>query len=201
MQLYTRLNRSGRSHADPSAAASGDGAVFSVSGDPDRPTVRSLFKFDVGQQFGFDEPDEIVVDGVELEAAVITHGKTGAIDYSPGTDENADRHRNLFFVNQVIEYDRRIELHAVQIEKQAGGLSRIVLSRHIDPIFALGAGINLRIVEREMQYFALRNAGLYLRVGIGRIAQVRLILRQRKTMRHDQRQRGQNESFHHIRLS
>ena len=147
------------------------------------------------------EPDEIVVDGVELEAAVITHGKTGAIDYSPGTDENADRHRNLFFVNQVIEYDRRIELHAVQIEKQAGGLSRIVLSRHIDPIFALGAGINLRIVEREMQYFALRNAGLYLRVGIGRIAQVRLILRQRKTMRHDQRQRGQNESFHHIRLS
>ncbi len=31
-----------------------------------------------------------------------------------------------------------------------------------------------------MQYFALRNAGLYLRVGIGRIAQVRLILRQRK---------------------
>ena len=102
MQLYTRLNRSGRSHAavkapippllHPAMARSFPFLEIRIG----RPS-EAFFKFDVGQQFGFDEPDEIVVDGVELEAAVITHGKTGAIDYSPGTDENADRHRNLFF--------------------------------------------------------------------------------------------------------
>ena len=80
----------------------------------------------------------------------------GLFRRASGIDERRDHHRQLAAVDQVVEHVRRPgraghvdEGLAVLEDHQVGFDGRIVLSRHVDPIGVLRAGIGLAVREDE----------------------------------------------------
>ena len=112
-----------------------------------------------------------IAQGVVLVApvvAVLLVGRGGRQDTR--IDEDADGHRHLALVNQVVEHNRdtpaaglRHHTAAILKDHHTGRFRGVVLRRHVDPVIPHRAGIDLA-GERLPRDRALRNAGLALRV-------------------------------------
>jgi hypothetical protein len=96
-----------------------------------------------------------------------------------GIDEQADGHRHLALVDQVVEHDRRAELAAlahigVAVLKyhQRRVMLAVILRRHVNPVAPDRAGKDFAVAPHVLGDLALRHALLTGRVGAEFVANV-----------------------------
>jgi hypothetical protein len=178
MWLMTLRKASGRSHATvkaampPGAVAAGDAAVG---------IGREFHGFaDFGEDLLEQKAGVLIAEGVVFEAAILA----GFLPFlrggdDAGIDEDADGHRDVAGVDEIVEHGRGAEgsvgfdkSATVEADEDAGGLRLVILGGDIDPVVALGAGKDFAGPFR-LRHGAFRHALLRLGIGAGLVVVLR----------------------------
>ena len=130
--------------------------------------------FDLGQELIDEESGVFIREIIVFEAAIETWLRA-----SPGggndarVDEYANGDGHFLFVDEIVHDDGGLTsafgthvAFAVLKNHQRSWFFGIVLRGHVDPIIALGAGIDATLGELKFFDFSLWHIGLQRRVGI-----------------------------------
>ena len=176
---------------------SGGERATAAGTSPDQRAARGIFGqcvafLDFRQNFVDQKPSVTVADGIVFKRAVLARLLDRAllllrrsvllrnVDFDQahvgrrqraGIDEDADRHEHFFFMNQIVEHDRRAHLAffadrsaAVLKNNYVGRRLRIVLSRDVDPPIAFSSWKNFTKPFRLLFDFAARHPFMNLRI-------------------------------------
>jgi hypothetical protein len=147
--------------ANPSGAASTNGAIIWVVGEDNLLSVGSGVALDFGKNFLDEESREPVRHAVEFEAPVEAGilRRLGGVDRARrDSDSNGNRHGVLR--NEVVEDHRHAEAQAVEPNVHASRFIRLIFGWDVDRDGADRGGKDLRVRHLEFEALARRHAGL-----------------------------------------
>ena len=133
---------------------------------------------DLGQDLVDQEARVVVAERVVLEAAVVAAPLVLRVRLAEMSrvDEDADRHRHLLLVDQVVEHHRHavlgVEVHvlvAVLKHHHRGRRGGVVLRGDVDPVVPDRAGKHLAAIEERPLDAPFGHARLHLRIGTQRV--------------------------------
>ena len=150
----------GSEGADGTAGGTADAAVVPLLRQHDGPAVGGFFGFHIGQELIQQETGVVIAQAIVFKAAVEAVQRIRALCLNPAMhDEHANGDGHLLLGDQPVKHLGRLVLDAILVHIHAGGRLAVILRRHIHPVIAVGPGVDLAVLERELQHLALGGLG------------------------------------------